>query len=96
PQSKGHLLQVISERAGTINREDRVTGNALIGVVEELMSFNKKNGEPMRVQAVIDEFIDHQTMNPDFEVESLGSSKAPPKKLMDTLILLLQEHNEDI
>jgi len=95
-QSLKPLLEVMAPRAASINREDRVTGNALIGIVDEIMTFDKKNSDAGKIQAIIEEFIDHQTLNPDFDIEPLKSSVNPPKKLMETLIMVLQEHNEDI
>lgn len=95
-QSLKPLLEVMAPRAASINREDRVTGNALIGIVDEIMTFDKKNSDAGKIQAIIEEFIDHQTLNPDFDIEPLKSSITPPKKLMETLIMVLQEHNEDI
>jgi uncharacterized protein YdiU (UPF0061 family) len=92
------LLKILSERAGSINRDDRITGNALIGIVEEIMAFDQKTSKSSPIQAVVEEFIDHQTLNPDFKSSYLRetTSPAPPPQLMETLLLVLQEHNEDI
>lgn len=94
-ENREQLLKLMSERAGSINREDRMTGNALIGVVAEILSYDKKSSGASSIQAVIEEFIEHQTLNPDFK-SSLQANQTPPQKLMDALLMVVQEHNEDI
>ncbi len=96
-ENRKDLLKVISERSNLINREDRATGNALIGVVSEILDYDRKISDSSKIQAVIEEFIDYQTLNPDYQSNSTpGPTAAPPPKLMETLLLVLQEHNEDI
>jgi hypothetical protein len=85
------LLKTIAERAGSINRDDRATGNALIGVVNEIMQFDRKHADAVKVQAVIEEFIDHQTLNPDFKLNVTSDHPiSPPQRLMETLLMVLQ------
>jgi hypothetical protein len=86
-------------RSEVINREDRLTGNALINVVDELLKFKKRGGDQTEIQAIIDDFIEHQTLNPDFR-ENIPSRTAnlpgTSSDLLNTLLTVTYGHREDI
>ena len=96
PHNIQKLLQGLAERAASINREDRMTGNALINIVEEILKFRKKGADRVQIQALIDEFIDHQTFNPDFRDSSEAKSKPAPVSLLHTLLTVTYGYREDI
>jgi hypothetical protein len=99
PQNVGKLLQNMRTRAEVINREDRLTGNALINVVDELLKFKKRGAEQIQIQALIEDFIDHQTLNPDFKetlFEKSPNYRGESARLLDTLLTVTYGHREDI
>ncbi len=50
-------LNEISERAICLNSDNRITGNALIGIVEEIMLSQRKGLPPRQVQKLIDRLV---------------------------------------
>lgn len=56
-----NILPEVAERAQILNREDRMTGNALIEIVDDLMKYRKRdNAHREMVQNLIDQMIgDH-------------------------------------
>lgn len=97
PLNVDKLLKSMSERAVKINREDRMTGNALINIVDELLKFRKKGAPTEQIQAAIDEFITLQTLNPDHRerVFSLKGKAAPPS-ILHALLTVTYGYREDI
>jgi hypothetical protein len=99
PQNIGKLLQNMQKRTEIINREDRLTGNALINVVDELLKFKKRGGEQAQIQALLEDFIDHQTLNPDFKdalFDKPAGYVSDSTRLLDTLLTVTYGHREDI
>jgi uncharacterized protein YdiU (UPF0061 family) len=96
PQNINKLLLNLKSRAELINREDRLTGNALINVVDEILKFHKKGADLSQIQAVLDKFIEHQTLSPDFRELEMGLSKRAPENLLRTLLTLTYGYREDI
>lgn len=96
PHNVRKLLQSLTERAGLINRDDRMTGNGLINVVDEIMKFRKKGADRSQIQALIDEFIEHQTLNPDFRDATAAKAAPAPVSLLHTLLTVTYGHREDI
>lgn len=62
------ILRGLNERAQLLNREDRVTGNALIMIVIELMNQIKKGLDHKQVQSLIDQMILNHFGLPEVEV----------------------------
>jgi hypothetical protein len=105
PHNIEKLLKGLKTRSEKVNREDRMTGNGLINVVDELLKFRKKGAGPAQIQALIDEFIDHQTLNPDFREPPSAprgkgggpAAKTPvPVSLLHTLLTVTYGYREDI
>lgn len=57
-------LRKISRQVEMLNREDRVTGNALIHIVGEIMDAYKKGLSSQELQQVVDECIEHRIRRP--------------------------------
>lgn len=103
-QSPTSVMFEIFQRASLINRKDRITGNALIHIVGELMDARKKGLSFAEAQKVIDEFISSQSLNP----EATSSPREPDhlrkpivfnrreKKLLSAVLTLIEGHKEDI
>ncbi len=93
-------LTKIEQRAQTLNSEKRITGNALINIVNYLISEKKKGLSPQGIQKVIDKLIlDHVDM-PEVSV-SRFYKKDLRKPLLSTdmnrqLLKLVLEFKDDI
>jgi hypothetical protein len=93
-------LTRIEQRAQTLNSEKRITGNALINIVNYLISEKKKGLSPQGIQKVIDKLIlDHLDM-PEVQV-SRYYKKDLRKPLLSTdmnrqLLKLVLEFKDDI
>lgn len=96
PQNIEKLIGNMKRRAEMINQEDRMTGNALINIVEELLKFKKQGGPANQIQALIDDFIEHQTLNPDFRDPIKADSSSELVPLLHTLLTVTYGHREDI
>ena len=103
-KKKSHILQDIAERASIYNRPDRVTGNALIIIVETLLKSKKRGLKHMELQSIIDMFIAKQSFGPrgrqgHLQLISSKQGKSLSKKesrLMKRVLNILQDHSEDI
>lgn len=98
PENRPILLHDMAGRANVINREDRATGNALISIVEELVQFQGKTKNTSKIQPIIEEFVEFQTLNPDYDGPRINEdlTSQAPKKVMKTLLSLVQDYSEDI
>ncbi len=92
-------LKGISERAKILNRDSRITGNALIQIVNELIAQKKKGLNHQAVQAIIDQFILNHLDFPEVKISSYYSRKPrslTKPDLFSKLLTLVEEHQEDI
>lgn len=91
------ITQEIFQRASIKNREDRMTGNALIHIVSEIMDARRRGLSDLETQKVIDSFIEQQSpiSNDSLPKNTLSVGKRG-EKLMATLMTLLEGHKEDI
>lgn len=96
PQS---ILRAFSERAKFLNREDRMTGNALIQVVFEIMAQIKKGMNYSQVQSIIDQLVYSYLGTPEV-VPSRYYQKKPRlvvrPDVYSKLLNLVTNHQEDI
>jgi len=93
---KDHL-EKIALRASRINREDRITGNALIHVVDELLKARRKGCPDSVIQEVMAAFIEDQTLDPEMKmIETSTPSATAPQELLMTVLTLVQGHKEEI
>lgn len=98
--SRKIVLSKIEQRAQTLNSEKRITGNALINIVNYLISEKKKGLSPQGIQKAIDKLIlDHVEM-PEVQV-SRFYKKDLRKPLLSTdmnrqLLKLVLEFKDDI
>lgn len=89
-------LASLDQRASKLNVADRVTGNALILIVDELLESYKNNLSQNELQSIIEHFIASQSLN--IPVDSSTSYKGTKKgqALMRTMLTLVEGHKEDI
>jgi hypothetical protein len=93
------ILARLSERAKKINREDKITGNALIQVVEEIMTASKKGLSPYQMQNIIDQIIMNYLDMP--EVQTSRYFPRHPRALIrpdliSKIFSVVHEYREDI
>lgn len=98
-QKVSQMLRGLSDRAKSLNREDRITGNALIQIVIEIMNQVKKGMNHSQVQALIDQLIFSYLGMPEVDLSRFYQQKprliARPD-VYSKLMNLVSEHCEDI
>ena len=92
-------LKEIAERAAAINPTDRITGNALINIVDELLKSKNMGMSHAHIQATIDHLI-HSHLNFP-EVEKSRHYVRGPRAIENTRLLArildcVQTHRHDI
>ncbi|UXR64154.1 hypothetical protein EZJ49_13895 [Bdellovibrio bacteriovorus] len=95
-----HILKGICDRAEKLNSDKRITGNALIEMVEEIIS-EKKKGLPMeQIQKIVDKLVYEQNGMPEIPVSRFYRDQlATPAVKMDLyakLLSLVEENKESI
>ena len=96
------ILKGISERAQKLNSDKRITGNALIEMVDEILT-EKKRGLPLtQIQKIVDRLVyDHNGM-PEIPVSRFYRDQQEPQggsvkmDLFAKLLSLVEEHKESI
>jgi hypothetical protein len=93
------ILPGVLSRAKKINHEERITGNALIQIVFEIISEQKKGLPHSEVQKLIDQLIFSQYGMP--EVDNLKAYSTKPRSLARSdiygkLMNLVAEYKDDI
>jgi hypothetical protein len=93
------ILSGFQQRAKNLNREDRITGNALIQIVNELMAQIKKGLNHQQVQSMIDQLVFSYVGAPEVNVSRFLEAK--PRRisnpdLYNKFMNLVAEHSEDI
>lgn len=98
-QKPAQILRGISDRAILMNREDRVTGNALIQIVFEIINQVKKGMSYAQVQGLIDQLNFSYLGMPEVELSRFYQTK-PRLVVRPDIYLkimnLVSEHCEDI
>lgn len=99
-QKPENILKGLAERAEKLNSDRRMTGNALIEVVDEILSEKKKGLTPGQIQKVIDRLIYENKDLPEANSSRFYKSQkdAPAVKvdLFAKLLNLVEQHKEDI
>jgi hypothetical protein len=99
-RSSVRVLKEIHNRSTVINRADRATGNAIITVVEKIIS-NIKGGFPIEnVQELIEGYVESQLLRPEsgmYKQSDLFKRKKPStKKLLSKLFLITTDLKDEI
>jgi hypothetical protein len=88
-------VALLHKRAVRINHDSRVTGNALINIVDQILRYRRRGLSDAEIQAAIDDFIASQTLDPDFR--GAGSPGLhPPEPILRSFLSLVQGYREDI
>lgn len=90
-RSRERYLRELSTRALLRNQPDRITGNAVTIIVDEILQKSKSGLSGQDIQTVIDSFVVAQTLWKTPEIK-----KAEVKNLFDVILQVAEEHREDI
>ncbi len=98
-QKPTQILNGICERSEKLNREDRITGNALIQIVFELMEQKKKGMSHSEIQKMIEQLIYSHMDMPEIKTSRFYEKK--PRLVVrpdvyNKILSLVAEHAEDI
>lgn len=94
PATWKKTVSSLKQRAARINHDSRITGNALIHIVDAILKFRKKGLSDTEVQAAIEDLIAAQTLNPDFKGKSLPEDLSHP--LLRSFLSVVHGYREDI
>lgn len=94
PATWNKTTKVVKERAVRINHEARITGNALIHIVDEILRYRRRGLTDNQLQKAIDDLINAQTLNPDFAHQALNSADAHP--IVRSFLSVVHGFREDI
>ncbi len=95
PQTWEKTVRQLRARAALINHESRITGNALINIVDQILVHRRRGLTDDEIQKAIDDFICSQTLNPDFK--GLGPHDLElAKPIMRSFLSLVRGYREDI
>ena len=96
PATWEKTIRVLKERASKINAETRMTGNALIHIVDEILRYRRRGLSDAEIQQAIDQLIESQTLNPDFDPTEgpRGALKTPA--LVRSFLSVVHGYREDI
>lgn len=91
-------IQNLVKTTELINSPKRVTGNALVFIVGEILKKKKSGFQQEDIQALMDKFTSEQSFNPEVNLKTNESklTQDKTKALMRTVLSILEEHSEDI
>jgi len=93
------ILHGIAERSRELNRRQRVTGNALIQIVNELLAQMKKGMSHNDLQKLIDQLVFNHLGLPEIKLDR-GYDRKPrlirQSDIFAKLIQIIDSHHEDI
>lgn len=95
-----HTLRQISHRAEKLNSDKRITGNALIEMIEEILTQKKKGLKPEHIQNIIDRFVLENSGFPEVPVSRFykKTQELPPvrRDIYAKLLSLVENNSESI
>ncbi|MGZ3721741.1 MAG: hypothetical protein ACXVA9_02345 [Bdellovibrionales bacterium] len=98
PATWDKTIEVLKDRAAKINNESRITGNALIHIVDEILRYRRRGLSDAEIQQAIEQLIGSQTLNPDFIPQS--PAKAPSNQktqpIVRSFLSVVHGYREDI
>lgn len=92
-------IEAMKTRAVAINNESRVTGNALINIVDDILRYRRRGLSDAEIQSAIEQLIVSQTLNPDFTAQNspkrdAGGLKTQP--IVRSFLSVVHGFREDI
>lgn len=95
-EMRSPLLLAMGERAQVINRRDRITGNALIHVVDELLKARRRGMSDPAIQDVMTAIIVDQTLPLTANDQPQDPTASATRELLSQVLSLLDSHKEEI
>lgn len=99
-QKPESILKGLNERSAKLNTSRRITGNALIEMVDELISAKKKGLEMSQIQKIIDRLVYENVGMPEASTSrhyrELSGTPAVKMDLYAKLLSLVEENKESI
>ncbi|MFZ4402758.1 MAG: hypothetical protein ACOYOK_01535 [Pseudobdellovibrionaceae bacterium] len=95
-------LKTLVKRSNSINSENRITGNALIEIVDQILAEKGKGLKNSQIQNLIDKIISEHANYPEIKKSNpcahfyKHQEKSSPSKIYQKLMLVVAEHQEDI
>lgn len=96
PATWDKTVEILKARAGQINNEARITGNALIHIVDEILRYRRRGLSDAEIQQAIDQLITSQTLNPDFIPSAKGQTATKSQPLVRSFLSVVHGYREDI
>jgi uncharacterized protein YdiU (UPF0061 family) len=97
PQTWDKTVASVHVRAERINHESRITGNALIQIVDEILRYRRRGLSDTEIQTAIEELIAAQTLNPDFRQPNRQSPPEPAiEPILYNFLSVVHGYREDI
>lgn len=98
PATWGKTIELLKDRSTKINAESRITGNALIHIVDEILRYRRRGLSDAEVQHAIEDLIGTQTLDPDF---SPASPRGEPRDgktqpIVRSFLSVVHGYREDI
>jgi hypothetical protein len=93
------FLKTVSSRSANLNHKNRMTGDGLLLIVDELINHKNKIRSPQFAQNIIDQIILHQTSNNPNDVTTeprLHNLNSIEKTLLVTALTLIDDCKESI
>lgn len=98
-QKPESILKGLAKRAEKLNSDQRITGNALIEVVDEILNEKRRGLSAGQIQRIIDRLVFENSGMPEVNCSRFyQDAKAPLVKadLLNKLFDLVEQHKEDI
>jgi uncharacterized protein YdiU (UPF0061 family) len=95
-RSMNQILGEMQIRADVINRPERITGNALIHIVDEILRHRKKGFTDHQIQNIMESVICDQCLVPEMKKIPTRSRPERSERLMQTLLTVVDGFKEDI
>jgi uncharacterized protein YdiU (UPF0061 family) len=100
PATWGKTIHSVQERATAINNESRMTGNALINIVDEILRHRRRGLADAEIQAAIEQLVSAQTLNPDFTAPDAATQTGPlvhkTQSIVRSFLSVVHGYREDI
>ncbi len=97
-RSRKRFLGDLRARSAVINRADRITGNAVVAVVNRLMEEIEEGLSPAGIRRLIDHLVNSQVDQPVTKADAAADSRAcgGSRRLIRTFLKVVDDFREDI
>jgi uncharacterized protein YdiU (UPF0061 family) len=99
-QKPEKILKEISDRALQLNSDHRITGNALIEIVEEIIQSQKRGLPPHQIQKLVDRLVLNHVDFPEIPAsrfyKNSGTIAAVRQDLYERILHIVKENRETI